>query len=249
MRTIFIIIIIAFAIQQDVLGQDNEKKELLERVEKLEKRNLNLDEDLKKLSVKVQESDTKNNELENSFKDYEPLLKNINWILSGFGVGTLLALLFAFLVYFPKKVNQRIDDEITRILTDRKSDFVELLKDFDFEQKAKQKFRIKLLTHSNGNDSFIYNLLIKNGFNVSSDTKLEKLESNNIEENDIIFINNEGGEWQVELIQEFIKKTKNYFFYFGKGVIQLPDKEQSRFAAANIRTQFIGNLLNLIKYN
>lgn len=249
MRTLIIMIFIGLVMPKDALAQNGEKKELLEKIERLEKRNSYLEEDVKRMSDKVQDSVSQNKELEGTIKEYEPILKNLNWILGGFGLSGLLAFLISFIYYLPKKLKQEIDKEITKILTDRKSDFVAMVKEYDSDQKAKQKYTIKLLTKSIGNDRDIYNLLIKNEFKVSSETNLQNLSDANFDNNDVVFINNQGGEWQQSEVEAFLQSIDNFSFYFGKGMINLTGEQQSKFAAANIKTQFVGNLLNLLKYN
>lgn len=227
----------------------NNLQKLQERIEQLERKNNNLQEDYSRLNLRFKELDESQEDFKSNMKDYEPTLKNLNVVLSCFGSATLLALFLSWFVFIPKKIASKVDSEISRILTDRKSDFIEMLKDYDHEKGAKQKYRIKLLTHKSGSESYIYDLLVNNGFEVSSETKLESLRDAKVEKGDVVFINSDGGVWTKEEIQEYFHQLDNYSFYFGSERIDLTGKHKTRFAAANIQTQFIGNLLNLLKYN
>lgn len=227
----------------------NSPKKIQERIEQVERKNNYLQEDYSRLNLKYIELEKKSKDLEIDMKDNEPILENLKWVLGCFGAGTLFAFLWSIFFFLPKKINAKVDAEISRILTDRKSDFIEMLKDYDHEKGAKQKYRIKLLTHKNGSESYIHDLLIKNGFEVSSETKLESLHDAKVEKGDVVFINSDGGVWTKDEIQAYFHQLDNYSFYFGSERIDLTGKHKTRFAAANIQTQFIGNLLNLLKYN
>ncbi len=188
--------------------------------------------------------------------EYKPFIENWKTILGLLGIASMLgiaAYLYLFFKFIPNyvttKVREKTDEIIKKELTDRHNDFIAMLKDYDFEKNAKQKYRIKLLTHKKGSDAYIHKLLTQNGFNVSSETNLEQLDDANIEVGDVVFVNSDGGVWKKEDIQKYFQKLDNYTFYFGGERIELSEKHQELFAAANIKTQFIGNLLNLLKYN
>lgn len=214
---------------------------IVERLNSLEKENQHLEKDVADLKKE-------NDELEASLKEYEPF-RFWAWILGGLGVTSVLGLLFLYFKMIPDKVNNQVDAVITKMLTDRREDFLCLLKEYDFEKTVKERHRVVLLSHRNGSDNYHYRMLTKNGFNVHPQTKLEHLQDAKFASEDILVINDDGYHWTPEQIQAFINAHPNYCFYFGKGKI-LPDPNRmDRFAAANFQTQFIGNLMNLLKYS
>lgn len=221
---------------------------IVERIEAVERENQRLKEDLTDLKNKHTDLNDKNKELEAELKEYEPF-KFWAWILGGLGFGNIIGLALLYYKVIPGKVNNQVDAIITKILTDRRQDFLSLLKEYDFENSVKQRHQIVLLSHRNGNDDYHHRMLTKNGFQVKAYTRLEQLQQAVFNPDDILVINNDGNHWPADHIQDFINAHPNYCFYFGKGIINPESARLDRFAAANFRTQFIGNLMNVLKYS
>ncbi|WP_181309023.1 NARF domain-containing protein [Rufibacter sp. XAAS-G3-1] len=221
---------------------------IVERLTAIERDNQRLKEDIIELEGKHADLKEKNKELEAGLKRYEPF-KFWAWILGGLGVGSILGLTWLYFKVIPGKVNSQVDEIIAKILTDRREDFLGLLKEYDFENSVKRRHQIVLLSHRNGSDDYHHRMLSKNGFQVKAFTRLEQLQQAVFNPDDILVINNDGNHWPADQIQDFINAHPNYCFYFGKGVINPESARLDRFAAANFRTQFIGNLMNVLKYS
>lgn len=240
----FLIIPIQASAQQKFLSTEV----IVERINSLEKDNQRLREGITDLKRENDKLNSEYKELKASLKEYEPF-KFWTWILGALGIGSILGLAWMCLKFIPTRINKQVDEIINKIFTDRRDDFLSLLKEYDFEKLVKQRHRIVLLSHRNGSDDYQYRMLNKNGFKVYALTKLEQLQDAQFTSEDIIVINNDGNHWAVEQVQDFINTLPNYFFYFGKGIINTTGDRQERFAAANFRTQFIGNLMNVLKYS
>ncbi|WP_347160314.1 hypothetical protein [Pontibacter chitinilyticus] len=241
MAVIAIVFFMSISIQAPAQQKLPSTEAIVERLSSLEKENQRLKEDIAVVK-------SENDELEASLKEYEPF-KNWAWILSGLGFGSILGLAWMCLKVIPAKINKQVDEIINKILTDRRNDFLGLLKEYDFEKSVKERHRVVLLSHRNGSDDYHYRMLETNGFNVTALTKLEQLQDAEFASEDILVINNDGFHWTLEQVHAFINAHPNYCFYFGKGVIIPEPNRMDRFAAANFRTQFIGNLMNLLKYS
>ena len=83
---------------------------------------------------------------------------------------------------------------------------------------------------------------------VRSLTTLEYLSEAQFTEDDILIINNEEGYWTTNEVQHFVHSHPNVCFYIGRGFIETEGDAVNRFAASNFRPQFIGNLMNVLKY-
>lgn len=212
-----------------------------ERLNSLERENQQLRKDITKL-------EDANKELTDSLKEYEPF-KFWAWILAILGISSVGGLALLYFKVIPNKVNSQVDTIITKLLTDRREDFLGLLKEYDFEKTVKQRYKIVLLSHRNGNDDYHHRMLTKNGFQVEAYTNLDQLQGVDFTADDIIIINNDGDHWAPDQVQVFINAHPNYCFYFGNGRISVQGERLNRFTAANFRTQFIGNLMNVLKYS
>lgn len=247
-KSSIIAVLVVFLLSFTVQGK-TEIERSMEKVETLERQNQFRIEDLARANEKIKKIETDNQKLEAELNEYKPILDNIKLILSIFGLSVLGGLIYVYWMYVPKKVAELVDAKISSILTDRRDDFIRLLKEYDIEQQVKKNFKIKVLTHPNAQDSYIVNLLSKNEFSVEAFSKVLSLNSVPLSPDDVIVINNEDGLWKNEEIAVFFQDINNYSFYFGKGIISLDSGSQNKFAAANIRTQIVSNLLNLLKYN
>jgi len=242
-------IIFLLCVSTQSFAQANPSTEvIIERLNALEKDNQHLREDIVDLKSENDDLKSKDKALESSIKEYEPF-KFWAWILGGLGITSVLGLALLYFRVIPSKINKQVDEVIKTILTDRRDDFLSILKEYDFEKSVKQRHKIVLLSHRNGSDDYHYRLLHRNGFHVTAFTSLEQLDEAKFTSDDILVINNDGDHWSEEAVQTFINMHPNYCFYFGRGrIIPLGDR-QNRFAAANFRTQFIGNLMNVLKYS
>ncbi|WP_370731230.1 hypothetical protein [Fibrella arboris] len=212
-----------------------------ERLNSIERENQQLREDITRL-------EDANKELTDSLKEYEPF-KFWAWILAILGISSVGGLALLYFKVIPNKVNSQVDVIIAKLLTDRREDFLGLLKEYDFEKTVKQRHRIVLLSHRKGNDDYHHRMLTKNGFQVEAYTNLDQLQGIEFTADDIIIINNDGDHWAPDQVQVFINAHPNYCFYFGNGRISVEGERLNRFTAANFRTQFIGNLMNVLKYS
>lgn len=219
-----------------------------ERLNSLERENQRLRKDMTDQEDANKELKEKDKEIEASLKEYEPF-KNWAWIMAILGISSVGGLALLYFKVIPNKVNNQVDAVIAKLLTDRREDFLGLLKEYDFEKTVKQRHKIVLLSHRNGSDDYHHKMLTKNGFQVQAFTNLEQLQGVDFTADDILIINNDGDHWDLGQIEEFINAHPNYCFYFGNGRITVDGEKLNRFTAANFRTQFIGNLMNVLKYS
>ena len=222
-----------------------------QKVFDLERNNQILQEDFARLQTNLDNLESNHQRLLNDFKSYEPVLRGWQAILWLLGATTLIGTAFSvwfMLIKFPKTVNEKVNKAIESVLADRRDQFIALLKEYDFEQAVKKKYQLVLLTHEKGSDSYHYDSLKQNGLNVRPLTTLEKLSDAQFDEGDILIINNDGGHWKADEVQEFVQSNSNVCFYIGRGIIETKGEAANRFAASNFRAQFIGNLINVLKY-
>jgi hypothetical protein len=246
--TCLLFIFLSFCLPASAQRTSATSTKVIERINSIEQENQRLKDDISDLEEEQDDLKEKNKDLEATLKEYEPL-KNGIWVLTVLGIGSLAGLAWLGFKHIPSKVNSQVDAIITKILTDRREDFLGLLKEYDFEKSVKQRHQIILLSHRSGSDDYHHRMLTKNGFQVTALTNLDQLHQAVFNPDDILVINNDGGHWPTDQIQDFIDAHPNYCFYFGKGMINPANTRLDRFAAANFRTQFIGNLMNVLKYS
>ena len=220
---------------------------IVERLNSLERENQRLLTDVNALKLANERLKMKSDSFDESLKEYEPF-KFWSYILGILGFSSIAGILILWFKVIPNKVKSQVDAIITKLLTDRREDFLGLLKEYDFEKVIKQRHQIVLLSHRNGSDDYHVRMLEKNGFRVKPLTKLEQLQGAEFTDEDILVINNDGDHWPVEEVQAFISGLANSCIYFGNGRIIIDGERLNRFTAANFRTQFIGNLMNYLKY-
>jgi hypothetical protein len=126
---------------------------------------------------------------------------------------------------------------------------IEILKKYDVEKSIKEKYKINLITHEDDVGAYPREILTKNGIKFTEFTKCDNLNSVKIEMDSVVMINNEAGKWTTTDVETYFAGLDNYTFYYGVGIIKLPSDKQKKFGAANIKTQLVGNLMNLLKYN
>jgi len=205
-------------------------------------------EELQKVKNDIEDLRRANQEFREDLEKVKPF-ENWAWVLTCFGVGSVAVWVWLIFKYVPKKVRDQVDEKIAKLLTDRRDDFLGLLKDYDLEKAMKSKHKIVLMSHPSCQDTYHYEMLQRNGFQVDALTNVDELGTAQFSEGDVLVINNEGGYGDVGEVESFIKGCTNYCFYFGNGRINLENERLNRFAAANFRTQFIGNLVNILKYS
>ncbi|MCF2489132.1 NARF domain-containing protein [Dyadobacter sp. CY347] len=206
------------------------------------------DGELQKIKGEIQDLQKENKEFREDLDKIKPF-ENWAWVLMCFGVGSVAVWAWLILKYVPRKVKEQAEEKIAKLLTDRRDDFLSLLKDYDLEKVMKSKHQIVLMSHPTCEDNYHYEMLQKNGFQVKALTNVNQLNNAVFNENDVLVINNDGGHWEPGEVENFVMGCSNYCFYFGNGRINLDNERLNRFAAANFRTQFIGNLVNILKYS
>ena len=264
MRVHKVAILALVLLTQAVHAQNPVKSSSNVQIEEITRANRFLKEDLARTQSQLDKLQKENNELSDKFDRYEPLLENWKSIFGLFGFTSLTLLGVAAWLKFrklPAIVKEIVDQvptiaqreyetKIAQLFTDRRADLIALLKDYDVEQEIKKNNRVVLLTHKNGADNFHHELLTRHGFNVKAYTNVEVLAvvADELTLDDIIVINNEGGHWVPEEVSRFVHNNPFNCFYIGRGVMDLNGEALNRFAAANFRAQFIGNLMNILRY-
>lgn len=243
----------AFSQQQPASGPPQATPQ---QIDDLVRANKLLQEDFGRMQTAYKDLKNDHDELQEKVKGYEPLLNNWGWMLGGFGGSCALAFLLLWFVKIPKliretsaKIEKRIDSEIDSVFTDRRDQFMALIKEYSHDEMAKKKHKLVMLTHPTCTDEFHLTVLKRHGFNVTAYTNVEQLSDATIEQQDIVIINNEGGQWRSDEIETFIAACGNICVYVGRGQINTPGEIANRFAAANVRGNFVANVLNTLKYN
>lgn len=211
---------------------------------------------------KLQHQEIKNNSetgeesLEAMVKRHETTLKESELLLSNWKMlvgGTLgIATFYGIWLYFygiKKQADKIYEAKLEKRFTDRYSDMIEILKSYDIEKNIKEKYKITLITHKDDNGSYPREILSKNGIKFTEFTRADDLSKITIEKDLVVMVNNEANKWTVAEIENYFSTLDNYTFYYGLGIIKLPSDKQRKFGAANIKTQLVGNLMNLLKYN
>lgn len=231
----------------------NKRLETVEdRITSLERKNRNQTEDLARLqrisSEDINRLQKDYKELNGTVEEYEPFVKGWKWLLPVLGFSSLAGAVWMYFVKIPKKVIEQVDKEIVDLLTTRSEQLGALLSQYDTELLVKKTHNINLLVHQDEADDFHFKELKKQGFKVTSVKKINQLSDAQLAEDEIIIINNESGHWPKSDIEDLIHKHSNHFFYIGHENIDIKGPANNRFAAARVRTQFIGNLMNVLKY-
>jgi len=203
--------------------------------------------ELQRVENEIRDLREENKEIRQDLDKIKPF-ENWSLVLTVFGVG-IASLALLILKFIRSKVREQVDEKITKLFTDRRDDFLSLLKDYDLEKVMKSRHQIVLMSHPSCQDSYHYQMLLNNGFQVRALTNVIQLNTSQFSENEILIINNDGGNWELSEVENFINGCSNYCFYFGNGKININSQRLNRFAAANFRTQFIGNLINILKYS
>lgn len=228
----------------------------------LARENRFLREDLSRTQADLAKLQKEHDELSKTLDGYKPVLDHWQFVLGLFGILSVTTGIMWFrkipqavkkmLDRVPELAQEQYDAQIKQVFTDRRAELLAILKEYDADQEIKKKHRIILLTHRNGTDDYHHGLLTKHGFSVypytGVDTLAAAMATDDIKPDDIIIINNEGKHWLPEEIQKFIHDNSQCCFYIGRGDIALDGEAISRFAAANFRPQFIGNLMNILRY-
>lgn len=189
---------------------------------------------------------------ETTLKKAETLFKWWEWIVGIFGFTSIASLAtFCWLSFsgIKKQADKLFQAKLEKMFTDRYSDMIEILKSYDAEKSIKEKFSITLITHKDDAGSYPREVLTKNGIKFKEFTKTEDLAKVKIEKDSVVMVNNEANKWTTTEVEAYFSGLDNYTFYFGTGIIKLSPNKQKKFGAANIKTQLVGNLLNLLKYN
>jgi|GEM_PF-3765378 len=215
----------------------------------------NTERDIQELTARLDKAEKKIVELSATVEEYESFYKHWQWVLGVFSIVSLGSWGFSvFLkyIYIPKKiieeVNKLIDASLKKTFNDRYDDFLSLLRGYDFDKKIKEKYKLIAITHPDDSETYHYKLLIKNGFSVTAYTNTGILKELPVATEEVIIINDEAGRWPKEEVEQFINTNENFCFYIGPKRIDPISSASNRFAASNIRTQFIGNLMNMLKY-
>jgi len=252
---VFVFTGLLFFLGQTLHAQELSTKRLEtaeDRIISLERNNRNQTEDLARLQrisgedINRLQKDYK--ELNGTVEEYEPFVKGWKWIFPLLGLSSLLGAAWVYFIKVPKKIIEEVDKKIVDLLTTRSEQLAAILSQYDTELLVKRTHNINLLVHQEEVDDFHFQELKKQGFKITSVKKINQLSDAQLAEDEIIVINNESGHWPKSDIEDLIHQHSNHFFYIGQENLAIKGTANNRFAAARVRTQFIGNLINVLKY-
>ncbi len=200
--------------------------------------------------------ENKSKELELQFKDLTTSLEGEYRILKNLrNVGiplTILSLIAAILGLIKKMksiAQTKIEEKYEQLFSADKDRLIEIINNQNEEHKFRDNKKILVLSTPNGDSSFLRKLFKEFKFQKVDFKSVEKHE--NLGKYDLIFINNENGDFQFELIDSFFENSsKNtVLFYFNTTKRFYNNaKISNRLNFANSKTQIYGNLINLLKY-
>jgi phosphoglycerate-specific signal transduction histidine kinase len=144
-------IISAFSQQQPASGPAQATPQ---QIDDLVRANRILREDLTRLQKD-------HDDLQEDFEEYEPLLKNWQWLFGGLGIVGLLGWFLGLKPYVKNKVEKEVDETIKSLLTNKREDFLAILNDYDHDRKIKEKHTLILISPQKCNDTYHFDLLTK----------------------------------------------------------------------------------------
>ncbi len=227
---------------------------LVERLSNLQKQSDELKAEIIKLN-------SQNNELRNELKDINEDLEDFkpfsNWakILGGLIGGSFLLWAVTNFKTIPKtvdqKVTEKIEEQVKRQITENSDVFLDVLDKHNDELKVKKNNKIVLISHQSYRDTYHKKMLSDNGFNAYLINGIDRLDEaiQHISGTDVLVINNESGNWRPSEIEQFISSVPNFCLFIGTDRITTNGDQKNRFAAVNIRPQFVGNLMSALKYS
>ncbi|MBD2717105.1 hypothetical protein KBK19_18825 [Microvirga sp. STR05] len=231
------------------------------QVAELKRENIRLKEDLAQLREDVDRlkqihsednarAKEQQKEISDDVKDIKPFAEYWKlFLLSIVGVGSLWGLWIYFKT-IPAIAKKEFEARMSSIFQDKADDLYALMSGYDLDQAIKKKYKIVLLSHMD--DGYHRTLLTENGFEVEYHPRIASLSEANtfasIQPENVVIINNEDGHWDPEQVQTFINGVPNHCFYIGKHHVPIQGEALHRFAAVNFRAQFIGNLMNVLRY-
>jgi hypothetical protein len=189
-------------------------------------------------------------EISDDVKDIKPFAEYWKlFLLSIVGVSSLWGL-WTYFKTIPAIARQEFETRISSIFQEKADDLYALMSGYDLDQAIKKKFKIVLLSHTD--DGYHRTLLKDHGFDVGYHPRIASLSEAHavasIKPENILIINNEDEYWDLEQVQKFISEVPNHCFYIGKKHVPIEGEALHRFAAVNFRAQFIGNLMNVLRY-
>jgi hypothetical protein len=232
-----------------------------QQVAELKHENTRLKEDLaavKEDVIRLKQIHTEDNarakeqqkEISDDVKDIKPFAEYWKlFLLSIVGVSSLWGL-WTYFKTIPAIARKEFETRISSIFQERADDLYALMNGYDLDQGIKKKYKIVLLSHAD--DGYHHNLLKNHGFDVAYHPRIASLSEANavasIHPENVVIINNEDEYWDLEQVQTFISDIPNHCFYIGKKHVPIEGEALHRFAAVNFRAQFIGNLMNVLRY-
>ena len=146
-------------------------------------------------------------------------------------------------------VDEKIKEKFDKIITEYENHILEVIRKEDIEQKLILKKKILVLTAKNGDDAYLRKFFKAMKFSIDN-VNYEKVDTYKVYDNyDLIFINNEAGDFDENLTETYFKESNStsVLFYFGSNTKVTPE-QKNRMGFANSKPQIYGNLINLLKY-
>lgn len=191
----------------------------------------------------------KYSDLNKELKDEYTFLRNIAW--SGISI-TFLTLL-GYFWKGKKYIEKRISEKFDRIIEDKASNILDVVNKNDLEKQILLKRKILILSPQAESSDFVKKFFTEVGFQIDHLNYKNGDSYDDHGDHDLIFINNDKGHFNHDIIEQYYKKSspKTMLFYFNTTAEQYRTSEpliQNRLSFANSRTQIYGNLINLLKY-
>lgn len=225
---------------------------LKEKVNKLENKinviemhKINLDD---KFQNKSESLDIQVREIEAKLiKDYN-YIEILVWSFGSIAILGLLTLFISIFRYIHKIAKAKVDEKFDALFNAEKDKLVQLIDNQITENSLRKNKKILVITSNSSDDTFIRRFF--------RGMEFEKVEFKSISSYsqvdrsfDLVFINNESGTIDNEVIEDYINRGNNrLIFHFGAS--RLPEEwvKDNKIALANYRVQLYGNLINTLKY-
>jgi len=200
--------------------------------------------------------ENKSKELDLQFKDLSASLEDEYRILKNLrNVGiplTILGLIAAILglIKTTKRIAQtKIEEQYEQLFNEDKNRLIEIIDNQNEEHDIKNNRKILVLSTPKEDKTFLKKFFREFKFQKVDFKSVENDE--NIGKYDLIFINDENGDFQFEFIDSFFENSPKdtVLFYFNTTKKFYNNaKVSDRLNFANSKTQIYGNLINLLKY-
>ena len=251
-KTILVVLMIAFLALPCSAQSENEKMAFRIKQLELEIENLKQKLTLKEQSLK-NEYDKKMGEITKDVNSEilklntrETKLENVLWIISFLGVVSF----FGTWKWVSNSAKKLAEKKYNEFFEKAKTDLLVLVDKKNETLNFKANKAILVLSAPGGDNRFLQNFFLKNGFKTPEFKTLPVADDFDYAKYDLVLFNNDDHIHDKIDLAEIVRTAKRFpdeivCFYFGSGRLTV---DSTKLASANFRSQLYGNLLNALQY-